>query len=237
MRNLAGKVCFISGGGSGIGKATTTMLLKEEAKVFVMELSEGNIAELEKDLGCENLVVFQGDVTSEESVASAFAVCREKLGPVDIMLNNAGLGIPTPDISTTDLAVYQKMVDVNMTGVFLCSREALKDMKERKSGHILTVISMGGQRTNAGAPLYCASKFGARGLNSGLADQILKEGIKVTDINPGPTNSNYWGDREVPREKFLSVEDVAEVIRFVVSAPEHMVIREINFDNIHWLAK
>jgi NADP-dependent 3-hydroxy acid dehydrogenase YdfG len=129
------------------------------------------------------------------------------------------------------------MIDVNMTGVFLATKEALKDMKARNSGHILTLISMAGQRTNPGAPVYCASKFGARGLSGGLADQILKHGIKVTDINPGPTDSNYWGDRKMPREKFLSVKDVAGVIKFVLSVPEHMVVREINFDSIHWLAR
>src|SRR5690606_1184331 len=122
-------------------------------------------------------------------------------------------------------------------GVFLCSREALKIMKANGKGHILTLISMAGQRTNPTAPIYCASKFGARGLNSGLADQILKAGIKVTDVNPGPVDSDYWGDRNVPREKFLSVDDVAGVILYVLSLPEHMVVREINFDNIKWLTK
>jgi NADP-dependent 3-hydroxy acid dehydrogenase YdfG len=122
-------------------------------------------------------------------------------------------------------------------GVFLCSREALKLMRPRKSGHILTVVSMAGQRTNAGAPLYCVSKFGARGLSSGIGDQVLAEGIRVTDINPGPVDTDYWGDRKVPREKFLQAADVARVILFAVSTPEHVVIREVNMDSAAWLAK
>ena len=109
-------------------------------------------------------------------------------------------------------------------------------MKPRQQGHIVSVVSMAGQRTNPGAPLYCASKFGARGLSSGLADQVLKHGIKVTDVNPGPTDSNYWGDRPVAREKFLQAEDVARVIAFVLTQPEYVVIREINFDNMKFLA-
>jgi NADP-dependent 3-hydroxy acid dehydrogenase YdfG len=128
------------------------------------------------------------------------------------------------------------MVNTNMRGVFLCNREALKVMKPKKQGHIVTVISMAGQRTNPNAPLYCASKFGARGLSSGLADQVLKEGIKVTDINPGPVDSDYWGDRKVPREKFLQVEDVARVVGFILSQPDYMLIREINFDNMKFIA-
>ena len=127
-------------------------------------------------------------------------------------------------------------MNVNVKGVFLCNREALKIMKPKQTGHILTLISMAGQRTNPMAPIYCASKFGARGLSSGLADQALKNGIKVTDINPGPTGSNYWGDRQVPREKFLKVEDVARVIVFTLDQPDYMVVREINFDNMKFLA-
>ena len=95
---------------------------------------------------------------------------------------------------------------------------------------------MAGQRTNPGSPVYCASKFGARGLSSGMADQMLKLGIKVTDVNPGPTDSAYWGDRPVAREKFLRVDDVARVILFVLNQPDDVLIREINFDSLNFLA-
>ena len=145
----------------------------------------------------------------EADVTEGFAACVKAFGTVDVLLNNAGMGVLTTDLSSTELDTFQQMMDVNVKGVFLCNREALKIMKPNKAGHIMTVISMAGQRTNPNAPIYCASKFGARGLNSGLADQALKLGIKVTDVNPCPTDSNYWGDRQVPREKFLKVEDVA----------------------------
>jgi NADP-dependent 3-hydroxy acid dehydrogenase YdfG len=174
-------------------------------------------------------------VGNEAQVAEAFAQCVAKFGTVDILLNNAGIGLTSPDLAETPLDVYERMMATNVRGVFLCNRAAFKIMKANKSGHIATVVSMAGQRTNANAPVYCASKFGARGLSSGLADQALKLGIKVSDINPGPTDSNYWGDRQVPREKFLKVEDVARNIVFVLNQPEHVLIREINFDNINFL--
>jgi NADP-dependent 3-hydroxy acid dehydrogenase YdfG len=175
-------------------------------------------------------------VGSEADVQAAFQVCADTYGTVDVLINNAGLGLPTPDLAETDLETYDRMVNTNMRGVFLCNREALRLMKPRQQGHIVSVVSMAGQRTNAGAPLYCASKFGARGLSSGLADQVLKHGIKVTDVNPGPTDSNYWGNRPVAREKFLQADDVARVIAFVLAQPEYVVIREINFDNMKFLA-
>jgi NADP-dependent 3-hydroxy acid dehydrogenase YdfG len=232
MNNLTNKVCFITGGAGGIGRALGKQLLEQGAKVFDMSRSK----KLSDELRNNHVYSFQGDVSQEKDVLQAFSQCIEKFGTVDILINNAGVGIPTLNLAEADLETYDRMVNTNMRGVFLCNREALKVMKPKKQGHIITVVSMAGQRTNPNAPVYAASKFGARGLSSGLADQVLKEGIKVTDVNPGPVDSDYWGDRKVPREKFLSVDDVARVIVFVLSQPDYMLIREINFDNMKFLA-
>lgn len=232
MNNLENKVVFITGASSGIGRATALLLLEKGAKVFDFSITKT----LSEEVTHENLRSFKGDVTSESSVIAGFADCLEAFGTVDVLLNNAGLGLVTADLSTTELDTFDIMMNVNVKGVFLCNREALKIMKPKGAGHILTLISMAGQRTNPTAPIYCASKFGARGLSSGLADQALKAGIKVTDINPGPVDSNYWGDRQVAREKFLKVEDVARVIVFTIDQPDYMVVREINFDNMKFLA-
>ncbi len=233
MGNLKGKVCFITGGSNGIGLAVSKSLLTQGAKVF--DMSKRN--RLKDKTNSESVFSMNGDVGNENDVVMAFEKCIEVFGTVDILINNAGLGVPTIDLSKTDLETYERMVNTNMRGVFLCHREALKVMKPKQEGHIVNIISMAGQRTNPNAPIYCASKFGARGLSNGLADQVLKEGIKVTDVNPGPVDSGYWGDRSVPREKFLSVDDVARVITFVLSQPGDVVIREINFDNMKFLAK
>ena len=234
---LQDKTVFITGAGSGIGKATAKKLLELGANVFSLEYSASNIAATRAEVGDGRLEFFEGDVADPAQVQAAFEACDRKFGPPDVLINNAGVGIPTPDLAETDVAAFQRQFDINAKGVFLCIQEALRRMRPRKAGHILTLISMAGQRTNPGAPVYCASKFAARGLSSGLADQALKDGIKVTDVNPGPTDSNYWGDRQVPREKFLKPDDVAGVIVFILQLPEHMIVREINFDNIHWLAK
>jgi NAD(P)-dependent dehydrogenase (short-subunit alcohol dehydrogenase family) len=233
MNNLQHKIIFITGASGGIGKATALALLEEGAKVFDFSRTH----QLADEISHENLRSFRGDVSQEADVKAGFAACVTAFGTVDVLINNAGIGLTTPDLSVTELDAFEQMMNINVRGVFLCNREALKLMKPRQTGHIVTVISMGGQRTNPTAPVYCASKFGARGLSSGLADQVLKEGIRVTDVNPGPTDSNYWGDRKVAREKFLKVEDVARVIVFVLNQPEYIIIREINFDNMKFLAQ
>jgi NADP-dependent 3-hydroxy acid dehydrogenase YdfG len=231
MNYLENKVAFITGASSGIGRATALRLLELGAKVFDFSYSDV----LSTQINHENLLSYQGDVGNETNVTEAFALCVKKFGTVDILLNNAGIGLTSPDLAETELDVYERMMTTNMRGVFLCNRAAFKIMKAKKAGHIATVVSMAGQRTNANAPIYCASKFGARGLSSGLADQAIKLGIKVSDINPGPTDSNYWGNRQVPRDKFLKVEDVANNIIFVLNQPDYVLIREINFDNINFL--
>ncbi|MVM36725.1 SDR family NAD(P)-dependent oxidoreductase [Spirosoma sp. HMF3257] len=229
---IAGRVIFITGASGGIGRATALQLLEQGANIFDFSRTRQLADEVQHD----NLRSFKGDVSVEADVQAGFAACLAAFGTIDVLLNNAGMGVLTTDLSQTDLETYEQMVNVNMRGVFLCNREALKVMKPKKKGHIITVISMAGQRTNPNAPVYAASKFGARGLSSGLADQVIKEGIKVTDVNPGPTDSDYWGDRKVPREKFLKVEDVATVITFVLNQPDYVLIREINFDNMNFLA-
>jgi NAD(P)-dependent dehydrogenase (short-subunit alcohol dehydrogenase family) len=234
---LTGKTAFVTGGAGGIGKATSLELLAAGANVFAIGRSQEKLDALVNEAASERLAVYRADVGVEEAVTAAFAACVERFGTVDMLVNNAGIGIPSPDLSQTDVAVFDQMMQTNVRGVFLCSREALKLMKPRRSGHILTVVSMAGQRTNPGAPLYCVSKFGARGLSGGIGDQVLAEGIRVTDINPGPVDTDYWGERKVPREKFLQPADVARAILFAVSTPEHVVIREINMDSAAWLAK
>jgi NADP-dependent 3-hydroxy acid dehydrogenase YdfG len=137
-------------------------------KVFDFSLTR----QLSDELSHENLRSFRGDVSVEADVQQGFSTCLEAFGTIDILLNNAGVGSVTPDLSTTDLDIFEQMVNVNMQG-----------------GHIMTIISMAGQHTNPNAPLYCASKFGARCLSSGLADQAIKAGIRVTDVNLGPTDT------------------------------------------------
>lgn len=234
--SLAGKIAFITGAGSGIGRATAKALAAAGANVYSLSVRPEELESLKAELG-ESFDFLTGSVADEATVAKAFAACVARFGTVDFLINNAGLGIATPDLAEAGLEAFQLMFDVNVKGVFLCTREALKIMKPKQSGHIVTLISMAGQRTNPGAPLYCASKFAARGLSGGLADQAIAHHIKVTDVNPGPVDSNYWGDRKVPREKFLKPEDVAGVIRFVLDQPEYLMVREINFDNINFLIK
>ena len=234
MGVLEQKVCFITGASRGIGRAVAKRVLEEGGNVFNVSRSAEKIEEFKKEFSSYPIATYCGDVADEKQIIEAFAQCQNELGPVDILINNAGIGLPTPDLSEVDTATFDSMMETNVKGLFLCTREALKTMKEKGEGQIINVVSVAGQNTNPIAPLYCASKFGARGVSSGTADQVLKLGIRVTDVNPGPVDSDYWGDRPVPREKFLKVEDVADVVHYVLTMPAHIVIREINFNSLRY---
>ncbi len=226
---------FITGASSGIGRATALRLAADGARVFAVARSADRLAALAAEApGLRTAVC---DVTDEASVAKAFVACREAFGPVQVLINNAGVGLPTPDLAQTDLADLEAMFATNVRGSFLCAREALRDMLPAGAGHIVNVVSVVGKQTNPAAPLYCASKFGQRGFSSGLADQVLKKGVKVTDINPSATDTGYWGDRPVPREKMLTAEDVAEAIRWLLGLPRRVLVRELDLDSMDWIAK
>lgn len=235
MSSLANRIALVTGGASGIGKAIAQRLAGAGARVFVIGRDRAKLEALRTESPA--IAVHAADITDEAQVVAAFADCRARLGAVTILVNNAGLGIPTPDLATTDVAALQTMFDTNVRGSFLCAKAALADMKPAGAGHIINLVSVVGKKTNPLAPLYCASKFGQRGFSSGLADQLLPLGIKVTDLNPGATDTAYWGDRQVPRAKFLQPADVAEAALFVLSQPAHVLIRELDLESMHMMRK
>lgn len=235
MNQFANHVAVVTGGASGIGKAIAQRLAAAGAKVFVIGRDRAKLDALRAETPV--IAVHAADVADEAQVQAAIAACRAQLGPVTILVNNAGLGIPTPDLATTDVAALRTMLETNVVGSFLCSKAVLPDMKAAGAGHIINLVSVVGKKTNPLAPLYCTSKFGQRGFSSGLADQVLPLGIKVTDLNPGATDTAYWGDRQVPRQKFLQPADVAEAALFILGLPPHVLIRELDLESMHMLKK
>jgi NAD(P)-dependent dehydrogenase (short-subunit alcohol dehydrogenase family) len=128
------------------------------------------------------------DVTQPESVASAFAGAAAAFGAVDILVNNAGQAEASP-FAKTDLALWQRMLDVNLTGVFLCTQAALPAMLERGSGRIVNVASTAGQVGYAYVAAYCAAKHGVIGMTRSLALEVATRGVTVNAVCPGYTET------------------------------------------------
>jgi 3-hydroxybutyrate dehydrogenase len=185
---LAGQHAVVTGGGSGIGAAVAHALVTAGAQVTLMGRDAARLAYQAEVLSEAGTVHVQSvDVTSADSVAAAFAAAREH-GFIDILVNNAGQAEAAP-FAKTDLALWKRMLDVNLTGVFLCTQEVLPAMLDRRSGRIVNVASTAGQVGYAYVAAYCAAKHGVIGMTRSLALEVATRGVTVNAVCPGYTET------------------------------------------------
>jgi len=226
MKSLKNALVAITGASSGIGREAAKQFAAAGARVALLARREEPLKKLAGELKTVSLAI-GCDVTDEASVKAAFARIEEEFGPIDILVNNAGTGFAT-DLATCSLEDYRRIMETNVTGVFLCVRAVLPGMKERKNGRIVNVSSVVGKVANPNAPLYCASKHALNGYTSGLQQQVAKDGIRVSMVSPSAVDTAYWDGRDVDRSKFLKPEEVAAAILFVASQPERVFVKDID---------
>src|SRR5262249_14760203 len=139
------------------------------------------------------------------------------VGPVDILVNSAGLGIFGPVVQFTDQD-FSTLIDTNLRGTFFICRYVLPSMIERRSGHIINIASIAGKVGSVNRAVYCASKFGVVGFSESLAQEVRQHGIRVSVICPGSTDTSFSDTEQArAREKMLRPEDVAYAVRMLVS--------------------
>ncbi len=186
--NLTGKVIVVTGGASGIGYAVVEELLADGARVAVCDIAEN--APAFPGATNDNCFYVKTDVTSLASVKAAFEAIVKKFGTVDVMVNNAGINIPRLLVDEAgkyelDEAVWDKVMNVNLKGLFFCSQEAARIMKAKKSGVIINMSSECGLEGSEGQSVYAASKAAVNALTRSWAKELGRHGIRVVGIAPG----------------------------------------------------
>lgn len=181
MTDLAGKHAFITGGGTGIGLATAQALAARGAELTLAARNFARVEDAASEFGAFPVSV---DVAQETSVAAAFKAARAKNGPVHILVNNAGIA-PSAPLHNMDLAMWNEVIAINLTGAFLCTRAALADMYAAQWGRIVNVASIAGLKGGMYISAYCASKHGMIGMTRALAHEAAKRGVTVNAVCPG----------------------------------------------------
>lgn len=238
MKILENKVAVVTGAGRNIGKAISLALAKEGAKIVVVDLNdtdgENAVNEI-KALGSDAVYV-HCDISKSEEVEKMFALALEKLGKVDILINNAGI---TKDMLTVRMRDedWDKVISINLTGSFYCSRAAAKLMMAQKSGKIVNISSIVGLMGNAGQANYSSSKAGVLGLTKSLARELASRNITVNAIAPGFVESDMTAKLndeqrkkltdQIPLKRTAKPEEIAGVVKFLVSSDADYITGQV----------
>ncbi len=183
-------VAIVAGGGRGIGKAIALELAKEGLKIVIAARTAReiyNTANEIKSLGSEALAI-KTDIRSSSDVKNLIKKTISKFGRIDILINNAGIGIFKPLVKTSERE-WDKVLDTNLKGTFLCCKQVLPMMIKQRKGIIVNISSIAGKHGDAYYSSYCASKFGIIGLTESLAKEVDKFGIKVYTVCPDRVNT------------------------------------------------
>lgn len=189
-RILEGKIALVTGGGKGIGRAIATSLAQQGAKVAV---SGRHMDVLEAVADSVSGLAVTMDVRDEASVRGAVAAVVDWGGSLDVLVNNAGIGLLSTTLRETTSEGWREVLDTNLSGPFLVTREAWPHLCETQ-GQILMVSSVAGTRGFHGASAYCASKFGLNGLTEVLKLEGAEFGVRVLAVCPGAIATDIWGD-------------------------------------------
>ncbi|MGA6988685.1 MAG: SDR family oxidoreductase [Terriglobales bacterium] len=231
---LAGRLALITGANRGIGLAVARALAREGCNLIITGRDERALgkarAELEKlQPEKRNAYVLPQscDVRSPDSVDYLFALARGLHKPLDVLINNAGIGHPHRAVTDLPYPTWMEVIDTNLNGLFLVTQAALAVMK--RGGTIVNNLSIAAERVFPGSAAYTASKHGALGFTDTLREELRPKGIRVIALMPGATDTAIWEAMwpKAPRRKMMSAETVARTVVNALLLPENTTVETI----------
>ena len=221
--DLKGRVAAITGGARGIGYAIAARFVQSGAKVALWDVA-GAEASAGKLQGAIGVAV---DVTQEKSVAAALAGTERRLGPVDILVASAGIAGPVATVVDYSLADWQKVIDIDLTGVFLTNRAVVPGMTKRNYGRIVNIASIAGKEGNPKAAAYAAAKAGVIGLTKALGKELATTGVRVNCVAPAVIKTELLEQvsddfikfmiSKIPMGRFGTVDEAAALVAWLAS--------------------
>jgi 3-oxoacyl-[acyl-carrier protein] reductase len=227
---LNGKVAIITGGTKGIGRAIAEAFIDEDVNVSICARREDELHDAVSDLNARGKGQATGtvcDVRIYDDTKALFDHTVETFGGVDILINNAGVGIFTTveNMSPED---FRAVLETNVFGVFYCCHQAIPLMKKRGGGYIINISSLAGANPHPQMAAYNASKFGLNGFSEALMQEVRHDGIKVSYIMPGSVNTEFGGDEPDPSKSWqLQPQDVASVMMDLLHHPDRALVSRV----------
>lgn len=231
---IEGKTVLITGGTTGIGRATAVLLAKKGASVLIFGRHERELedalSDIKKISGRESLGMI-ADVTDHSTVERVFQKIDRDFGHLDVLVNNASL--PARSVLYTDYDQIDSVIKANLIGYLYCTKLACDRMLRARSGHIVSMGSMSAFTRDEETDLYVATKCGVEGFNESIRKMIGPNGIKMTIIEPGTVGTNMVDESSEEQRKaeeggiFLKAEDIAEAIFYALSQPERVNVLRV----------
>jgi 3-oxoacyl-[acyl-carrier protein] reductase len=226
MVSIENQVAVVTGAGRGIGRAIAVELARLGARVALAARSRSELEDAARTIGSA-ASVFPADVRKKEELERLFEQVLAAIGPVDILVNAAGIGIFGPVVEFRD-EDFENLIHTNLRGIFFACRFVLPSMIQRKSGHIINIASIAGKVGSANRAAYCASKFGVVGFTESLAEEVRQYGIRASVICPGSTDTRFSPETPAKaRERMLRPENVAQAVGMIVTQEPNSFISEI----------
>jgi len=227
-KSLENRVALVTGASRGIGFAIAQSLSEMGAKVAICSRDAGRLEEAAALLGRagSRVLAVPADVTRASDIAALAEKTEESLGPVEILVNNAGIGFFAPAHEASE-ADWDRVLDTNLKAVFLVSKIIVPGMIRRRRGDIINIGSLAAKSVFADGGIYCASKWGLLGLTQCMAEDLRGYGIRVSAVCPGTVATEFSPHAGKDIRKMLQAEDVAHAVQVIVTQAPQSFISEI----------
>jgi 3-oxoacyl-[acyl-carrier protein] reductase len=232
------KVVVITGAGSGMGRATAVLFAEKGYEVIGTDINNESLDETVSMINEANGKAsgITADLRKVDDIKNIKEQIEDRTGKIDVLINCAGVLGGVKELTDFSEEEMDLIIDVNLKAVYRCCKYLLPLIVKNKNGMIINISSQSGKMGQAGVTIYCAAKWGVIGFTKALELEAKKDGIRVVVINPGSTNTNFYGkDARFEKDflkKFLKPEDIARACLFVAEQPDNSIIYELNITNV-----